>query len=148
MIEDGVVPDLLLGRKYGHRLHFWDMNSRRHLQTVDLGDQHQMVLELRPAHDPARTYGFVGVVVSVEDLSASIWLWHEQDGQWAADKVISIPAEPAPAEKLPPALQPFGAVPPADLRPGPVGGRQAPVRVLLGYWRTEAVRRLRPVPSA
>jgi selenium-binding protein 1 len=27
-------------------------------------------------------------------------------------EVISIPAEPAPAEQLPPALQPFGAVPP------------------------------------
>src|SRR6266700_3041308 len=74
MIEDGVVPELLLGRKYGHRLHFWDMNTRRHQQTVDLGDQHQMALELRPAHDPAKKYGFVGVVVSVEDLSASIWL--------------------------------------------------------------------------
>jgi methanethiol oxidase len=112
MIENGIVPELLLGRKYGHRLHFWDMNSRRHVQTVDLGDEHQMALELRPAHDPAKKYGFVGVVISVEDLSASIWLWHERDGKWAADKVISIPAEPAPAEQLPPALQPFGAVPP------------------------------------
>ena len=71
-----------------------------------------MVLELRPAHDPARKYGFVGVVVSVEDLSASIWMWHEEDGQWAATKVITIPAEPAPAEQLPPLLQGFGAVPP------------------------------------
>src|SRR6266568_840421 len=112
MIEDGIVPELLLGRKYGHRLHFWDMSKRRHVQTVDLGDEHQMALELRPAHDPARRYGFVGVVVSVEDLSASIWLWHAHDGQWAATKVISIPAEPAPAEKLPPLLQGFGAVPP------------------------------------
>jgi selenium-binding protein 1 len=103
---------LLLGRKYGHRLHFWDMSTRRHVQTVDLGDEHQMALELRPAHDPARKYGFVGVVVSVEDLSASIWLWHQQDGQWAATKVITIPAEPAPAEQLPPLLQGFGAVPP------------------------------------
>jgi len=52
-------------------------------------------------------------VVSVEDLSASIWLWHEGgDGRWAAQKVISIPAEPADAADLPPALQPFGAVPP------------------------------------
>jgi methanethiol oxidase len=101
MIENGIVPDLLLGRKYGHRLHFWDMNSRNLVQTVDLGDQHQMALELRPAHDPARKYGFVGVVVSVEDLSASIWLWHEQDGKWAADKVISIPAEAAQTEDLP-----------------------------------------------
>jgi selenium-binding protein 1 len=71
-----------------------------------------MALELRPAHDPAKKYGFVGVVVSVEDLSASIWLWHDRDGQWAADKVISIPAEPAPADQLPPLLQGFGAVPP------------------------------------
>jgi methanethiol oxidase len=112
MIEDGLVPELLLSRKYGHRLHFWDMEARRHVQTVDLGDQHQMALELRPAHDPAKKYGFVGVVISVEDLSASIWLWHERDGTWAADKVISIPAEPAPAEQLPALLQGFGAVPP------------------------------------
>jgi methanethiol oxidase len=118
MIEDGIVPELLLGRKYGHRLHFWDMQTRRRTQSVDLGDEHQMVLELRPAHDPTKLYGFAGVVVSVEDLSASIWLWHEnpdatgEGDRWAATKVITIPAEPAPAEQLPPLLQGFGAVPP------------------------------------
>jgi len=51
-------------------------------------------------------------VVSVEDLSASVWLWHQQNGQWTATKVISIPAEPAPPEQLPLILQGFGAVPP------------------------------------
>jgi selenium-binding protein 1 len=114
MMEDGVVGELLLGRKYGHALHFWDLRRRRHTQTVDLGDEHQMVLELRPAHDPTRSYGFVGVVVSVEDLSASIWVWHRADsGEWAARKVISIPAEPVDDPSvLPPILQPFGAVPP------------------------------------
>jgi methanethiol oxidase len=118
MIEDGIVPELLLGRKYGHRLHFWNMNTRTNVQTIDLGDQHQMVLELRPAHNPDRLWGFAGVVVSVEDLSASIWLWHEnpdrtgEGDRWAATKVITIPAEPAPAEQLPPLLQGFGAVPP------------------------------------
>jgi selenium-binding protein 1 len=117
MIEDGVVPDLLLGRKYGHRLHFWDLRKRSHVQTVDIGDQYQMALELRPAHDPTKKYGFLGVVISVEDLSASIWLWHEDpakpgDARWAATKVITIPAEPAPVEQLPPLLQGFGAVPP------------------------------------
>ena len=112
MIEDGIVPDLLLGRKYGHKLHFWDMKSRTRLQTIDLGDEHQMVLELRPAHDPAQKYGFVGVVVSVEDLSASIWLWHDDNGTFTAQKVISIPAEPAAAADLPPLLQGFRAVPP------------------------------------
>jgi hypothetical protein len=33
-------------------------------------------------------------------------------GRFAGTKVITIPAEPAPAEKLPPRLQGFGAVPP------------------------------------
>src|SRR5690349_6874323 len=112
MIEDGLVGELLLGRKYGHALHFWDLRRRRHVQRVDLGDQYQMVLELRPAHDPTKDYGFVGVVVSVEDLSASVWLWHRDGGQWAVTKVIDIPAEPADATSLPPILQPFGAVPP------------------------------------
>jgi selenium-binding protein 1 len=54
----------------------------------------------------------VGVVTSVEDLSGSVWLWHRDGDQWAATKVITIPAEPADPDRLPPALQPFGAVPP------------------------------------
>jgi selenium-binding protein 1 len=34
------------------------------------------------------------------------------NGEVKAEKVIEIPAEPAETEQLPPALQPFGAVPP------------------------------------
>ena len=114
MIEDGVNPELLLGNKYGHALHFWDLAAGKHLQRVDLGAEHQMVLELRPAHDPEASWGFVGVVVSTQDLSASVWRWHrgDQDGSWVADKVITIPAEPTDPDLLPPALKPFGAVPP------------------------------------
>jgi selenium-binding protein 1 len=112
MIEDGVNPELLLAHKYGHSLHFWDLASGQHRQQVDLGEQYQMVLELRPSHDPFATWGFVGVVVSTEDLSASVWRWHLEGDRWEADKVITIPAEPAPADALPPALKPFGAVPP------------------------------------
>ncbi|WP_433414925.1 selenium-binding protein SBP56-related protein [Microtetraspora malaysiensis] len=112
MVEDGLVGELLLGRKYGHRLHFWDLRKRRHVQEIDLGDQHQMVLELRPAHDPTKTYGFAGVVTNVEDLSASIWVWHREGSRWEARKVIHIPAEPAAPEELPDILKPFGAVPP------------------------------------
>jgi methanethiol oxidase len=112
MIEDGVVPELLLGQKYGHALHFWDLAEGQHQQRVDLGAEHQMVLELRPSHDPDATWGFVGVVVSTADLSASVWRWHRDGTDWKVDKVITIPAEPADAADLPPALQPFGAVPP------------------------------------
>jgi selenium-binding protein 1 len=113
MIEDGVNPELLLGNEYGHALHFWDLAAGKHVQRVDLGAEHQMVLELRPAHDPEASWGFVGVVVSTQDLSASVWRWHRgQDGGWAADKVITIPAEPTDPDLLPPALKPFAAVPP------------------------------------
>jgi selenium-binding protein 1 len=112
MIEDGINPELLLANKYGHQLHFWDLDKGVHRQVVDLGAEHQMALELRPAHDPEATWGFVGVVVSTADLSASVWRWHLDGDRWAVDKVITIPAEPADEADLPPALKPFGAVPP------------------------------------
>jgi selenium-binding protein 1 len=112
MIERGLDPEDLLGRKFGHHLNFWSMSQRKLIQRVDLGDAHQMVLEVRPAHDPSATWGFVGTVISVEDLSASVWLWFRDGERWAARKVITIPAEPAETDLLPPALKPFGAVPP------------------------------------
>jgi selenium-binding protein 1 len=112
MVENGVNPELLLGSKYGHQIHFWDLRKRSHVEALDLGSEHQMVLELRPSHDPNKEYGFVGVVTSLADLSASIWLWHRDNGTWKIQKVISIPAEPADASVLPPLLQGFGAVPP------------------------------------
>src|SRR5207244_3574866 len=116
MVKDGVNPELLLGGKYGHKLHVWDLDTRRHVQELDLGAEQQMVLELRPAHDPKKAYGFVGVVVSLKDLSSSNWMWHRsgtssRDG-WQATKVIEVPAEPADAADLPPLLKGFNAVPP------------------------------------
>jgi selenium-binding protein 1 len=118
MVKDGVNPELLLAGKYGHALHVWNLRTRRHEQTIDLGAEQQMVLELRPAHDPKRAYGFVGVVLSLADLSSSIFLWyldeHARDAkvEWKAKKVITIPAEPADPALLPPIIQGFGVVPP------------------------------------
>src|SRR5205085_989859 len=54
--ENGIVPEDLLSNKYGHRIHFWDLRARRNVQTIDLGANHQMALEVRPAHDPVREY--------------------------------------------------------------------------------------------
>jgi selenium-binding protein 1 len=117
MVKDGVNPDLLLGGKYGSKLHVWDLRRRRHIQEIDLGAEQQMVLELRPAHDPTKAYGFVGVVVSLKDLSSSIWVWYREGGDngkghFAVKKVIEIPAEPADPANLPPLLQGFKAVAP------------------------------------
>ncbi|HEY7336242.1 MAG TPA: selenium-binding protein SBP56-related protein [Bryobacteraceae bacterium] len=112
MVKDGVNPEILLSGGYGHRLHVWDLLKRRHRQEIDLGSEYQMALELRPAHDPTRAYGFLGIVVSLKDLSASVWLWHRDNGQWGIKKVIEIPAEPADPASLPPLLQGFKAAPP------------------------------------
>jgi methanethiol oxidase len=114
MVRNGVNPELLLAGKYGSALHVWDLRRRTHLQKLSLGAEQQMVLELRPAHDPRRSYGFVGVVMSLKDLSSSIWTWYrdEQTGKWATRKVIEIPAEPADPSVLPPLLQGFEVVPP------------------------------------
>jgi methanethiol oxidase len=114
MVKDGVNPELLLGGKYGNALHVWDLKTRKHLKKLELGAEQQMVLELRPAHNPRRAYGFVGVVISLADLSSSIFLWYldQESGEWKTRKVIEIPAEAADAADLPPVIAPFGAVPP------------------------------------
>lgn len=112
MFEDGLIPEQILGARYGHRVHFWDLHKRRHVQEIDLGEEYQLVFELRPAHDPRKAYGFVGVVLCLKDLSASIFLWYRNDDRWDVKKVISIPAEPAEPELLPPLLKGFRACPP------------------------------------
>jgi selenium-binding protein 1 len=110
--EEGLIPEILLGAKYGRQLHFWDLNKRRHEQAIDVGKDYQLIFELRPAHDPTKPYGFVNTVVSLKDLSSSIWVWHREGTKWQLTKVIDIPAEPATAEQLPPMLQGFKACPP------------------------------------
>ena len=112
MFENGPVLEDIINHNYGHKIHFWDMRRRRHTQEVDLGSEYQMALELRPAHNPTKSYGFVGVVVNANDLSSSVWTWYQENGKWAATKVIEIAAEPADASLLPEALKPLGVVPP------------------------------------
>jgi selenium-binding protein 1 len=110
--ENGIVAEDLLANKYGHRLHFWNLRARKHVQTIDLGANHQMALEVRPAHDPTREYGFLGVVVDTTNLEGSIWTWWRENGTFHAKKTATIAPEPADASLLPPLLKGFGAVPP------------------------------------
>jgi selenium-binding protein 1 len=95
MFESGLVPELLLGAKYGRKLHFWDMYQRKHVQEIDFGPDYQLVC-----------------VLGLKDLSSSIWVWHKDGAKWAVTKVIDIPAEPADPDRLPPMLKGFKACPP------------------------------------
>ena len=110
--ENGIVADDLLSNKYGHSVHFWNLRDRKHVQTIDLGANHQMALEIRPAHDPTREYGFLGVVVDTTNLEGSIWTWYRENGNFQIRKTATIPPEPADAAQLPALLKGFGAVPP------------------------------------
>ena len=152
MVKDGVNPELLLAGKYGHKLHVWDLRKRTHLQELDLGAEQQMVLELRPAHDPTRAYGFVGVVISLADLSSSILLWYldgasGNGGEWKAKKVITIPADARGRGGSAAAAQGIQGGAAAGHRHQPVGRRPVPLRVVLGHRRAPAVRRERSVQS-
>ena len=151
MFEDGLNPELLLGGKYGHQIHVWDLQKRRHKQVLDLGAEQQLVFELRPARNPTKAYGFAGVVVSLKDLSSSIWLWYKDGGgdnaEWKIRKVIEIPAEPADPELLPPMLKGFGAVAAVRHRHQPFARRPVSLRFLLGLRRIPPVRRERSVPA-
>jgi selenium-binding protein 1 len=84
--ENGLVPEVLLGGKYGHKLHFWDLHERKHLQEVDFGAENQLVFELRPAHDPTKACGFFNPVISLKDLSASIWTWYREGKRLGGQK--------------------------------------------------------------
>ena len=78
--------------KYGHKLHFWNLRARKNVQTIDLGANHQMALEIRPAHDPVKEYGFCGVVVDTTNLEGSVWTWWRgKDGVFQAKKTVTIP---------------------------------------------------------
>ncbi|EXJ68544.1 uncharacterized protein A1O5_08337 [Cladophialophora psammophila CBS 110553] len=114
LIENGLNAAALMENKYGKQVHFWDLAKGTHVQAIDVDEGDQMVLEVRPTHDPEATWGFFGVTLSTKDLSGSIYYWCEGDnGKWKAEKVIKIPAEPVDdPNKLPPIIRPFGAIPP------------------------------------
>ncbi len=144
MFEDGLVPEKILGAQYGRRLHFWDLHKRKHVQAIDFGDKYQLVFELRPAHDPTKAYGFVNCVLSLEDLSSSIWTWYRDGDKWAVKKVITIPAERDRRLRPTTSAATVRRRPAARERHRPLGGPSLAVRLLLGNRRTQAVRRQRP----
>ena len=117
--------------KYGQRLHFWDWKERSIKQSIDLGTEGLIPLEVRFQHDPESTHGFVGAA-----LASSIWHWHEQDGQWKADKVVQVePVEP-PGLALPRAG--------TDHRPRALARRPLALSLELATRRSPPIRRERP----
>ena len=71
--------------KYGQCLQFWDWKARKIGQTLDLGSEGMIPLEVRFRHNPNSPHGFAGAA-----LSSSIWHWHGSTGNWQAEKVVQV----------------------------------------------------------
>ena len=136
--ENGIVPADLLSNKYGHHLHFWDLRARRNVQTIDLGANHQMALEVRPAHDPVREYGFLGVVIDTTNLEGLDVVARRRQVPRREDGDDSTRAGAQGAIAASVAGLWRGAA--ADQRYRPLPRRQIPLRRLLGNGRDASVR--------
>jgi selenium-binding protein 1 len=83
--EPGFDLDDVGAGRYGRRLHFWNLEARELVQTIDLGEQGLVPLEIRALHDPDAAQGFLGAA-----LSSVMWRWYRSNGSWSADPVIAV----------------------------------------------------------
>ena len=88
-VAKGFNPDDVAAGKYGHQLHFWNWTERTIEQSIDLGDQGMIPLEVRFHHNPDSVHGFVGAA-----LSSTMWHWYKKENKWTADQVIAVDSVP------------------------------------------------------
>ena len=55
---------LLVPTSYGSDLHVWDWKKKTQVQTLNLGSEGLIPLEIRFLHNPESTHGFVGAALS------------------------------------------------------------------------------------
>ena len=125
------IEDVGAGR-YGQRLHFWNLAERRLEQTLDLGEQGLVPLEVRFLHDPDAEQGFVGAT-----LSSNIFRFHRTQRQLpgrAGDR-----GRQRGARGLAAARRRAGP----DHRRGRLDGRPLPLPLQLAARRPAPIRHLR-----
>lgn len=69
--------------KYGRQLHFWDWDAGTVDQTLDLGEEGMIPLEVRFLHTPESAHGFVGAA-----LSSNIFHFWEDNNGYHAEKAL------------------------------------------------------------
>lgn len=68
---------------YGHQLNVWDWEQGTVEQTIELGEEGLIPLEVRFLHTPESTHGYVGAA-----LSSNIFHFWEEYDEYHAEKVI------------------------------------------------------------
>jgi selenium-binding protein 1 len=84
--KTGFNPQHINEGKYGSKLYFWDWQEHKLIQTIDLGSDGAIPLEVRFLHEPTKAEGFVGVALS----STVFRFFKGDDGKWQANKVIAV----------------------------------------------------------
>lgn len=86
--KDGFDLQDVTDGKYGHSIHFWDLAEKRVTQSIDLGMEGLIPLEVRWLHDPEAETGFVGAA-----LSSAIFRWYRDGDRWQVEKVIQVESQ-------------------------------------------------------
>ncbi len=70
---------------YGSSLHVWDWTTHRKLQTLELGEEGAIPLEVRFLHDPSASEGYVGCALRgtvfrfyKTPVSITVLTWHSR----------------------------------------------------------------------
>jgi selenium-binding protein 1 len=71
--------------KYGHSIHFWDLERKSVTQSIDLGEAGMIPLEVRWLHNPEAETGYVGAA-----LSSAMFRWYRDGDEWKVDKPIQV----------------------------------------------------------
>jgi len=83
--KHGFNPQHVAEGKYGRHLYVWKWKERELIQTIDLGSEGLIPLELRFLHEPSKAEGFVGAA-----LSSTVFRFFKDNEQWKAEKVIEV----------------------------------------------------------
>jgi methanethiol oxidase len=94
--EPGFEIDDVAAGRYGRHLHFWDLAKRRVVQSLDLGENGLLPLEVRWLHDPDAEQGFAGAA-----LASNIFRFHRTNGAFSAEPVIEVENEEIEGWPLP-----------------------------------------------
>uniref|UniRef100_A0AAY5KFD7 Methanethiol oxidase n=1 Tax=Esox lucius TaxID=8010 RepID=A0AAY5KFD7_ESOLU len=96
-LADGFNPEHVKEGRYGSMVHVWDWTTHKRLQSLDLGEEGAIPLEIRFLHDPASSEGYVGCA-----LGGNVFRFYRTTkGDWAAEKVIQVPNKKVEGWALP-----------------------------------------------